>query len=387
MSFVAIATNATLNSTASVSFVPSMSTFYLVSYLVIMPSVAGIGFLLNIPCLIVLLQPELSGVTYKYLVFKTLCHMTSLLLSSLSPLSNCFTCPVSQSLWVRLYFIYLLKYTANVMFSCAAVVEIALSYDRLLLFKGNSGFFRRISFKTFLIFTSVFGVVVNVPFMLADSAQLIPGTEDRYALVTTAFGLSLFYRVYNILWSLLLSLLSMIIIVILNVFVTIEFKKYIKKKTNMTGKSKDMVSKLKSNNPTSRTKTNQTEVKDELSASIVYSITATNGKTNDSTKNMGKSTSVSGKRDKNESSEKNFTMMILVSSSFYSASRLFSIVNIISTQIYQFMGITAPVFNSYYAVVNFCVTLGYFGTNFFIYLVFNKSFRKCFKKVFCIRKN
>jgi hypothetical protein len=379
MSFAAA--NTTLNSTASVSFVPSMSTFYLVSYLVVMPSVAGIGFILNIPCLIVLLQPELSGVTYKYLVFKTLCHMIFLLMASLSPLSNCFTCPVSQSLWARLYFIYLQRYTANVMFSCAAVVEIALSYDRLWLFKGNSGFFRRISFRTFLIFTSVFGIVVNVPFILANTVQLIPGT-DRYELVTTTFGFSVFYQVYNILWGLLLSLLSMIIIVILNVFVTIQFKKYIKKKTNMIGKSRSIISTLKSNNSTFRAKTDQIQMKDKFSASMVYSVTATNGKTNDSIKNMGTRTSVNGKQKKNESSEQNFTMMILVSSSLYSASRLFAVISIMSRQVYQFMGITSSVFNSYYGVINICITLGYFGTNFFTYLAFNKAYKKCLKKIF-----
>jgi hypothetical protein len=85
------------------------------------------------------------------------------------------------------------------------------------------------------------------------------------------------------------------------------------------------------------------------------------------------STSVSGKRDKNESRE-NLTMMILVSSSLYAASRLFAIIDIMSTQIYQFMGITAPMFRSYYVVINFCVTLGYFGTNFFTYLAFKIVF-------------
>jgi hypothetical protein len=353
------------NSTAFViAAVPfsSMTVFSIITNLYLTPIISVFGVLFNVICLVVLFNPKLKGVTYKYLAYKTVGHLISLCMTALSPMANCSMCPISQTIPVLIYRIYFLRYLTNTLFTSSALVEMALAYDRLLIFKSKNKFFSRIAFRYFLAFAIAFSVSINLPFMFASVIELVPNTTNRYRLINSSFGNSSFYRLYLILSNLLQSLVTLLVLIGLNTLVIIEFNQYIRNR-----------SRLKNVPKRQETRLNNVE-----ESSLAWSV-ATNYNTQINSTNAA--TNVSRPKRK-VSSEKRFTIMILVASCLYAFTRLLSLINTSSNQIHQLIGITSNPFNTHFSVIDFSMSNAYFGSNFFIYYIFNKSFRRRFKNIF-----
>jgi hypothetical protein len=346
----------------------SMSTFYIVGFLYAVPIISTIGFLLNVACMIVFFTRSFrkpSGQTFKYIILKTTCHTISLLLSALSPITNCFVCPISQTKWAQAYRVYLLIFTANLAFTYAAIIEVMLSYDRLVLFWPNIKSSKRASFKCMLAFILLLGFLINLPFIFSDNVEMAPGFSDKYIIVATSLGRSLAYRIYNILWTLLLSLLTLILMIIINSIVIIKFRSYV---------SKDAALSVSSNNQQS---TNE-RVTSEPKRSLLKTNRHVKAQT---TARLTVRFKVEARVKRIKKVERQFTKMILLGGFLFSISRVLSVINIVSSQIHQFYNIVWNPFNAHFIIVNYCFTLAYFASNFFTYWTFSNSFKKSFRRL------
>jgi hypothetical protein len=350
-------------------FLVPITAFNLITNVYSLPIVSVIGFILNIPCLIVLFHRKLKGDTYKYLIFKTIIHLSFLFIMAISATYRCTSCPFTLSLFTKIAQYYLHMCVLIPLSTYVALVEIALSYDRLLMLKQQkSKYLIKLSFWPATIAFIVLGLVVNVPFMMAFRIQQLPGT-DIWLYLPTDFFHTTFYRMYAIVFNVFQALLALVVLVVLNIFVKIEFSNYMKRKKNLTSNSRSVYrmtninSKAKSNmvGP-SEGDTNLNSKEENISAKET-SIKKNNGK------------------DQNESAELNFTLMILVASVLFSVTRLFQFINIGSFMIFQQLGITSP-FSQYISFLSWLSAIVYYGSNIFNYFHFNKVFRGCFREIF-----
>jgi hypothetical protein len=334
-------------------------TFFLVANIYTIPIVAVIGFFFNIICLAVLLHPKLKGDTYKYLIFKTLAHLYSQTATGMSPYGICSFCPISQTLGAQIFMIYFLIFLANTFFTYAALIEIVLAYERLLMFKQNSKWLIKLNLKLTLTIIVISGLIVNIPYLFAY--RVAETSLGRFRWVFTEFGSSSFFRIYVIVLTIIQNCFPIFTLFTLNILVTIEFRNYLNRKSRLTRKKENTI-----DNSTKENENRQIEL---ASTSLSLSNSLSTNQT-------------SSKNDSNESSVKNFTMMIIVSSTIFAIIRLINLIHFSSLQIFRLNGVNSNSLLDYLAFANFFGLMLYYGINLFLYIKFNKNFKSFFKKIF-----
>jgi hypothetical protein len=342
-----------------------ISLLNLINNIYMLPIGSVIGFILNIPCLIVLFHRKLKGDTYKYLIFKTLSHLGFLFIIAIGPVFRCTTCPISLSLFANVVRYYLNLCTLNPLSTYAALVKIAVSYDRLLMLKQQkSKYLIKLPFWPTCICLILFSFIANLPFMLASRIGPLEGT-NIWLFFRTDFLNTQFYQVYVFSYTISQNLLSLIMIVVLNILVKIEFGKYIEKKKKL------MVSK-QAIQMSSKTNKNQTSSLANIKSYSVSLNTLQPANLKVAKKKAGANREKS--KDQNESAELNFTLMILLSSTLFSVTRFIQFMNVTYTMIYSLIGTSSPVI-PYLSFSAFMATIIYYASNIFTYILFNKSFK------------
>jgi hypothetical protein len=391
--------NNTLLNTTRFSTAASIPLFSLIAYIYLAPIVSLIGFIFNIGCIIVLAHPKLSGDSYKYLIFKTLVHLVVLATTTGLPISNCATCPVSQTLFGIIYRIYVLSFFSNAMNTCATLIEIVLSYDRLLLLKQRTKYLKKLSVKYSLGIVVLVGIGLNLPYLLLFRIEVRENGTRVVGIGIVSLEAVNFYFIFLNIFQ---SLVSFIILAILNTLVTIEFRKYMNKKNKL------LSSKNKSNQMEPR-KTIAIEENKETS-NFQYRLSLSTTKMHE----MRRSSRINSKyplehlvqnrkptvisqisktilkneESKRNSADKKFTMMIIISSLFYSVTRFALFISIFYSQLLQLIRVNSSLtgtIGSMLSYLAYLLTIIYFGSNFFIYISFNKMFRMSLKKILHIQ--
>jgi hypothetical protein len=378
----------TANQTAQTSTASIFDPFFLISFVYTTPIISVIGFVLNVLCAVVLLKAKLASSTNKYLLFRTLIHMALLLFTSLNALFYCENCPVSDTLVAQVLFFAVNIYLSRVVFLVTALVEIAISYQRLLLFKKAKKFFFKWKFwYTFLVCMLV-GFLLNIPYLFAFDIVQVRSNSDDYMTTRNRFGRLLAYRIYIITLNTVQSFLSFIVLLILNALVTVEFKKYIRRKKSLFDTVNQPVeSNTKQLKPTvrqsipelSREKTDPSNLTKLSVALIEPHHSKKSLQSNKLRKNSAPiKTNASG------SVEHSFTAMIIVSSAFFTFTRLVQCINVTLLQIFPLFSFASAVitYSSHISFISQLLTSVYCGSNLFIYLAFNKRFRSTFVDMF-----
>jgi hypothetical protein len=388
-----------LNSTraASAAATNAISTFNLVAYLYLMPLIALFGFLANLLCLIVFLKPTFDRNAYKYIYMRTVSHLIFLLLLALSWLVNCSSCSFFSTLLLQVYFIYVYSYVIRVALTLAALAEIAISYERLCLFKRNEKF-SKLASKSFVSVTVLFAftsLILNVPYLFAFRVERVsPGI---YIFARTSFGSTSVYRLYIIIFNFMQSFLSFLALIVINTLVAVEFRKHMNKKKNLIARSKsksehgpaaisDARSLKNSHGEIDRARTNKSchLNNQHLVEMVNINATSDNNQNKLSKTEIKTIKSIDVGESNSQKVELNFTVMIIVSSLAFSFTRLVQCINSILLQILPLLGLAqAALANDF--LISFFSSLFvnlYFSCNIFVYLLFNKMFRVSFKRLF-----
>jgi hypothetical protein len=379
--------NTSVASVASVldRYLTPIPIWNLITSIYTMPIASVIGFVLNVSCLIVLFHRKLNGDTYKYLILKTLIHLIFLFIMAISPIIRCSSCPISLTLFAKIIQYYLSLIVLNLMSTYAFLVEIALTYDRLMMLKQQkSKYLIKLRFWPTTISFTVVGLILNVPYMLAFKYQQVPADTQIWQYMRTDLGLSTFYRIYVIVFNMIQSLFALVVLIVLNLLVKLEFSKYIKRKKNLTVSNPTPLRIVNSQNNQNMMNKNgfefaTTKYNQSNEASSVFQ--STSFKENKNKRTNAKCEK--SKRNKNESAELNFTWMIIVASLLFSATRLIQFINVTVDMIFREMGINSML-PSYLAFTSFFSAIVYYGSNLFTYIFFNKVFKSCFRKIFHI---
>jgi hypothetical protein len=286
----------------------------------IFTTICAIGCALNLVCIYILKYPEFKGDTYKYLLMKLITQSLVLIFVSTSIVYNCLACSTSRTFAAQFYRL-ILSFVANAMSSMATFSDMALTYDRLLMFKQSSKLLFKMRFPIVSIAILALGVLLNFIFLMAFRVESAT-SQHAYVYVRTEFGSSPFYRIYSILLNILQSLISFVVLLFLNYFITIEFRKYISKKRNMI---------INKNVTRSNSKAKQTRFVEGSQTSIslakrVESISAKSLRVKAPSNVESQAKFETHASPNNNSSELNFTLMILFSSLWFTLTRFIFLV-------------------------------------------------------------
>jgi hypothetical protein len=350
-----------------------LPTFVSIAYLYIVPMLSSFGFFLNVMCLAVLVQPILNGDMYKLLIVKTIVQIVVLSISATSPIAHCQSCTKSRTLAIQIYRLYLLKIANNIILSYSTLIEIAISYHTFFILRKDN--LIRVSFRSFLTLILILGFFVNMPYFFVQRIDSKSSTPNIYILTNTKFTESSLSKLYILSLNFVQSLLTLVIMIILNILIRSEFKIYLRRKILLSSVKinwTDINNYIYSNNNNIAKYIKDTTSLDE------YNMNSINSQTDSTVEFMNT------KARKITHAERRFTRMILTTSLIYTFTRLISFIEITIKQVFLLRGTSIYSFNSYLTVISYISFSVYFGSNLFTYLMYNKMFRQCFRRLYHI---
>jgi hypothetical protein len=320
--------------------------------------VSGLGFFFNLVCLVVFAYPEFKGDTYKYLIMKTITHLIILLLTSVNAIYNCSTCPISLLYEVNQFRIVANAFLISVTTTMAALWEIMLSYDRLLMFNKWT---IKVSFNVSAPIVLITSFGLNTVFLF--SFRVASRGPNAFFIMPSELAFNSIYRIYAVLMSILQSLISIIVLLFLNLLVSIEYRKYMTKRKSLLGAKT----------------TNKSSIKEPTTGKETTSYWINNAR-----KDQGE-TKESNNKEVRKSKEIKFTTMIVFCSSFFALTRFIILIGTVLLQVSPLVGLaqTHPIIG-YTTMFGQVSAFIYFASNLLTYLAFNKIFRHRFSKIFHI---
>jgi hypothetical protein len=341
--------------------------FTFIGHVFIIPIVSLIGFLLSILCLTVLFSQKLTGEDYKYLKLKSILHLLALTILCLSPVSQCAICSIAETLIANLYRIYIMVVTTEIVGMSISLVEVMISYSRLVVLKQKSASFISIYFKSTILIIIIIAISLNFPYFFSFQIQPLSPGSYRFRMIRTDFGNSHLYNIYLICLNIIHSTTALSALIIINICLIIEFKKYISRKSQLTT--------IKSINPL------VSNVAENITKSLIENKSKYETDLNNVT--LAKKNEQIGNSKQHVAAENNFTMLIIVSSLIFTFSRTIWFINLILIYLNQmFPGIIPPNLIIYIRFASILSLSIYYGSNFFIYISFNRMFKESLKKIF-----
>jgi hypothetical protein len=349
----------------------------LIGYIYMVPMVCICGFVLNIICLAVLCQKELKGNIYKYFIVKTISELVLVVCGAILPMSFCINCATFQTLAPAIYRGYIFTFVVASCFSISNMCEIALTYDRLIIFKQKSSWLPKVSFRNSAVLITTVSMILYAPYLFYLRIVELPNNPGKYTLTWSEFGYTWFYKFYGQFVA-LYSILLFLILLFLNVFVLIEYKKYTTNRMEILGSVSRRADSMRKKTSIILTVNLNEDYLNEAQTSIA--------KINQ--KHRATTISISKRKsqaiEKKEDTEKRLTYSILCCCVIYGFNRLTlalsSIIQEIELIDRNFVGFSS--FSIIFAFLSRFLAYVVFSVNLFILALFNKAFKDHLIKLF-----
>lgn len=200
-----------------------------IGYIYIVPTVCSLGFILNIICIIVFFRLRQNGNIYKYFLSKTIAEIIVLVIGAFIPYGNCVFCDSYQTLGAQIYKMFFLGFLNQICYTYSGLCEIIITIDRIFILKNKPNSF--ISYKIVMTVFWLFSFGIFIPILLANYIKALP--NNKYSYVSTEFGLTINYTIYLAIVIITRNIFFFFSLVISNVLLLIEFKKYLQRKYNL----------------------------------------------------------------------------------------------------------------------------------------------------------
>jgi hypothetical protein len=367
----------TTNSNLSISNSNQISLFInTIGNIYIIPSICVIGFVLNITCLILLTDKSLKGNIYKYFILKTLSELIRVILGSMFPIVFCNNCATFQTQFSQVFRVYIISYGASVMSTISILSEIALTYDRLVIFKIKKKYFPHLKYKPACTAILLIGIFLFFHLLFVNRVVEIPNQPGRFRTISTEFGSTSLANYLTIIITCIQSFGGFFALISLNISLLIEFQKYKKSRQHIIGRfNKNLIEKTKPTlddqnlNINAHSKMNIIKMEELGSCSTTMTTTA-------------KSAANTNK----EHSEKMLAYSILMCCSIYGINRLANCLSIFLNQYSNLLGIgLSPLFS---LIIYICRLINFliYSCNLLILALFNRKFRSHLKSISCSSK-
>jgi hypothetical protein len=327
---------------------------YEIGYMYIIPIISLIGVTLNGICLLILLSSKLLKATiYNYFILKTFCELLMCILGVTMPVYVCQDCLFSSTLVVVAYWLYVFLIVNPIAFTVSMLCEILITYDRVMLFKtGRHLSSAHLKFKHAAMFAVAYSIFISIPRLFAQTISEIVDRPGKYHLQETIFGMSSLYKYYLIAIDINSSLFWMSILIALNLLVLFKFRAYKLRRASLVSQSSISSIAARMNNL-------QPQVRGDVELSL----------------NNSQMASSLRSHQKEEQSERSLAFSILCCCFIYSLNRfLLSIADILA----QLDSLGNNYNRQFITIINFIARLICyltFSMNFFILILFNKTFK------------
>ena len=314
---------------------------HIIGYYLI-PIISAIGFVLNIFCIVNLLNIKFNQRMYRLLVikivFETITCLIGIGFQNVLCFKNCFS-TLSSSVFFKTIGI-MARFMGEVSFIGSSLSEIGLNYDRYLILVCKKNWFNQTKIRNVLFVYISIGIIMFIPECFAYKASNEPKDSNDTFFDYSDFGKSISFSYYILISLAIGNSTTIISLTIMNVFLILEYKRFIKKKISLV---------------------------------VVYKLVVSTQITITANKN---------KALKSKRSDICFTKMIIILNVIFVAVRLSDLISVIlfrKDKINQFELNSVTVL---YRDFNFLLIFLSYGLNALILFHFNKDFKENVKKIF-----
>jgi len=303
-----------------------------IGFVIVTPTICVIGMILNLLCFIVFLR--LKEKIFFYLAIKSLAESLLLVTGAISPYVLCITCNLENTYLRALITLILSKYILLCTYTFITLLEIEIAFNRYYLISSHSTkTLTETKDKVKAFVYILVSIIIFVPYFFAYKINKheinVFLNIIEYKMEENQFGNSdLFYYVYTY-YGLFLNIISILILLPLNIMIIIKFRKFIQQKLRTSALNAFM-------------------------------------------------------RQENIKTETRFTRMMVLLSFLFIFTRLVEM-SILIFSLYNLYVKLIDYYEFYFIVLNtyvYASTYLIFSLNFFIFYIFNQTFRSKFKETF-----
>ncbi len=196
----------------------------------VLPALSIFGFFTNLINIVVLLNPKMKDVSFKYMLATSFGDLFYLFLCSYAFNYICPDCPLHDTYLTQFALIYSSNYLTSVLAIFCNFVDIFLSLLRYSILKNQTYL---VSLRYYLVipFILLISLIYYSPVLFFS--KIIPLQQNNttlednpgYKVVKTSLGSSSFGQITPIVLSVVRLVLIMIVITVINIMNIIEFKK------------------------------------------------------------------------------------------------------------------------------------------------------------------
>lgn len=217
----------------------------------IFPSVCFIGCVLNILCLVTLLNKNLNTKVLKFVFLIIISDLMKLFVSVFLVIFRCGAlCPYGYSYFWKLYEQYIYLFYGNTWNMFGNLVNITAALERFLSFYPQMAkkFDSFLSLRVKLVILFIISAVMNVPeYIIARSttktgwlmvnSSNVSHYEPIYTLISNETSKIEAFKTILFIITIMRKLLLLVVLLVINALVCFKFRKYLQKKHELTHRS------------------------------------------------------------------------------------------------------------------------------------------------------
>lgn len=306
------------------------------------PIISLIGFLLNMLCFVVFMSSKFKLKSkLKYLITKVIVDMIFCSFGMGFQNDLCIeNCRTNNTLSFQIFKLYIFRFLGDSLYVCSGFIEICLTYDRyLILINKKNWLNKEVNFKYIIITCFSVSTCIFMPDLFSRRIVNIRlNLSTEYHIELTSFGRISVDSNFLMIKLVCVNAVQILSLFVLSIMLTIEFRKFIKNKANLSNRmfyfNQNLVLLFQNNYENKRKKV-----------------------------------------------EINFIRMTLTLSVLNSLMRSIDLVTVLFNKIhiiYWVIGSTAMLYLN-----NICILSNYFvhSLNFFVLIYYYKRFRKAFRNL------
>jgi hypothetical protein len=210
----------------------------------VLPSLAIFGFITNLINIIVLINPKMKDISFKYLLATSISDLSYLFLCSYAFVYICPDCPLGNTYFTQIAVIYSSNFLTSVLAIFNIFLDIYLSLIRYSILK-NKTYFQSINF--YLVITGFFVIsliyyspvlffskIIPIQPTINNNITVIENNDYiEYKVIKNLVGASLYGKVTPIILSVIRLILAIFIQGGINILNVIEFRKRYSKRIHI----------------------------------------------------------------------------------------------------------------------------------------------------------
>jgi hypothetical protein len=238
----------------------------------ILPPICLFGIFFNLLSVITLFRSNLKSSIYQFMLINSTCDLVFLSICLLTVIIRCGRfCPYDYSYYSKLYEQYIYLYIGNTILAFGALLDIAVSLQKLASFSSTSKKTKKLtlfsklnsfSIKTKSIVLIILALLLNVPsYLITRNVQLIGYLKVKidyeqnnpmkvyqlkhlYALLTNDLGRGVLAKFLLFALTVFRSFFLLLLLFIINIIIGYKFNKHIETKKRIVSKGTNKSKKI-----------------------------------------------------------------------------------------------------------------------------------------------